>query len=273
MELDMQQLGPNRPKDPWAALGQQLGQLAVSMADDAGGAYELLTQQRLVGFAATRIPGAEHASVTQIQGNRPPRTTASSHQLPYDCDQLQYQCGEGPCLEAIATDSVVLVQDLATDTRWPQFARVTLAQTPTRSMLSLRLFLTGDTQAGLNLYSTKPGAFADQSTTTASMFSAYASMALIAADRYVDAQHLARALESSRTIGMAMGILMAGGPLTSEQAFDQLRTTSQNLNRKLHEVAAEVTLASELPRVVLTSAKHRRSDHLMGVRRHDARSG
>jgi hypothetical protein len=32
-----------------------------------------------------------------------------------------------------------------------------------------------------------------------------------------------------------MGILMANGKLTSQQAFDQLRMASQNFNRKLHD--------------------------------------
>ena len=74
------------------------------------------------------------------------------------------------------------------------------------------------------------------------MFAAYASMALLAAARHDTANHLTRALETNREIGVAMGILMANGKLTSQQAFDQLRTASQNLNRKLHDIAADVAL-------------------------------
>ena len=48
-----------------------------------------------------------------------------------------------------------------------------------------------------------------------------------------------------------MGILMADGKLTKQQAFDQLRTASQNLNRKLHDIAADVALTGALPRVAL----------------------
>ena len=72
------------------------------------------------------------------------------------------------------------------------------------------------------------------------MFAAYASMALLAAARHDTANHLTRALETNREIGVAMGILMANGKLTSQQAFDQLRTASQNFNRKLHDIAADV---------------------------------
>jgi AmiR/NasT family two-component response regulator len=43
-----------------------------------------------------------------------------------------------------------------------------------------------------------------------------------------------------------MGILMAGNKLTQQQAFDRLPTASQNLNRKLHAIAADVAATGEL---------------------------
>jgi hypothetical protein len=118
-------------------------------------------------------------------------------------------------------------------------------------MLSFRLFLTEQNRAALNLYATQPGAFTEQSTATGSMFAAYASMALLVAARNDTANHLTRALKANREIGVAMGILMANGRLTSPQAFDQLRTASQNLNRKLHDIAADITLTGALPRAAL----------------------
>ena len=195
--------------------------------------------------------------MTVVDGHRPPRTTAQSDELPYQWDQLQYEHGEGPCLEAAATNGVESAPDLRTENRWPLFARAIVDQTPVRSMLSFRLFLTEQNRAALNLYATKPGAFTDQSTATGAMFAAYASMALIAAARQDKANHLTRALESNREIGVAMGILMANGKLTSPQAFDQLRTASQNLNRKLHDIAADVAVSGTLPRVTLKIVKRR----------------
>jgi hypothetical protein len=234
--------------DALAILADQFGQLAVQLAD---GADQPHTQQRLVEFAVRGIPGAEHASMTMVTGSRPPRTTAQTDELPYQWDQLQYQNGEGPCLEAIATDDVELAQDLRTDPRWPRFARALVDQTAARSMLSFRLFLTEQNRAALNLYATRPAAFTDQSVATGAMFAAYASMALLAAARHDTANHLARALVTNREIGVAMGILMANGRLTESQAFDQLRTASQNVNRKLRDIAADVALTGRLPRAAL----------------------
>ena len=233
-------------------MADQFGQLAVSLAD---GADQPLTQQRIVEYAVRGIPGAEHASMTVVDGKRPPRTTAGTDELPYQWDQMQYDHGEGPCLDAITTNGVTLSADLRTENRWPRFTRAIVDQTPARSMLSFRLFLTEQHGAGLNLYATRPAAFTDQSSATGSMFAAYASMALLAAARHDTANHLLRAVETSREIGVAMGILMANGKLTSQQAFDQLRTASQNLNRKLHDIAADVALTGAMPAVALKIVK------------------
>ena len=48
------------------------------------------------------------------------------------------------------------------------------------------------------------------------------------------------ARDSNRRIGMAMGIVMNQRHVTDEQAFDILRRTSQNTNRKLRDVAEDV---------------------------------
>jgi AmiR/NasT family two-component response regulator len=79
-------------------------------------------------------------------------------------------------------------------------------------------------------------------------------MASLAAARHDTANHLTRALETNREVGIAMGILMANGQLTSQQAFDQLRTASQTLNRKLHAIAADVDRTGQLPPVRLKPA-------------------
>jgi hypothetical protein len=60
------------------------------------------------------------------------------------------------------------------------------------------------------------------------------------------ANNLHRALDSNREIGAAMGILMARHQLTSDQAFDLLRRTSQRAHRKIVAIAADVIETGEL---------------------------
>jgi len=61
------------------------------------------------------------------------------------------------------------------------------------------------------------------------------------------AENLERALASNRTIGAAMGIIMAHRHVTSDQAFALLRETSQHVNRKLRDVAEDVIFTGALP--------------------------
>lgn len=55
------------------------------------------------------------------------------------------------------------------------------------------------------------------------------------------------ALEHSRDIGVAMGIVMATERVGRDCAFGMLSTASQNENRKLFVVAAEVIQTGTVP--------------------------
>lgn len=58
--------------------------------------------------------------------------------------------------------------------------------------------------------------------------------------------HLEEALRSSRTIGAAMGIIMAARSLTEQEAFDVLKKASSLENRKLRHVAEELVLTGDV---------------------------
>ncbi len=81
------------------------------------------------------------------------------------------------------------------------------------------------------------------------LIDAYAVHAALALDRIaltalVD--HLQLALESNRTIGAAVGVLMALHNLTYEQGLRRLTTASQHRNRKLRDIAADVLYTGEI---------------------------
>jgi DNA-binding response OmpR family regulator len=60
---------------------------------------------------------------------------------------------------------------------------------------------------------------------------------------------LRQALQSNRTIGTAVGIVMTRYELDPERAFKVLVRTSQQGNRKLHDIATEVVRTGALPEV------------------------
>ena len=60
------------------------------------------------------------------------------------------------------------------------------------------------------------------------------------------ADHLTHALLHSRTIGAAIGVLMAMEKITEAEAFDRLREASMARNRKLYLLAQEVVEGGSL---------------------------
>jgi AmiR/NasT family two-component response regulator len=62
-------------------------------------------------------------------------------------------------------------------------------------------------------------------------------------------EQLTQAVEHRTAIGMALGILMERFGLDHDEAFDRLRRCSQEQNRKLYDIAVELTETRQLPEV------------------------
>lgn len=202
--------------------------------------------QRLVDLAVTGIDGCDWAAITEWPPGRNPRSLATSGEIAGLADRLQYDAGEGPCLSAAAASVVIVVSDLAGDSRWPTFARAVTERTPIRSAAAFHL-LEEPVRCALNLYGRRVDAFDADAVSLAALFASSASAFLLHADSSAKAVNLAAALTTSRQIGIAVGILMNAHKVTADRAFDLLRATSQRLNRKVHDIAEEVGHTGALP--------------------------
>lgn len=93
----------------------------------------------------------------------------------------------------------------------------------------------------MNIYARAERAFDDTAIGVAEVFARQAKVALHNAQIYTAARRLAdqlnEALQSRDMIGQAKGILMEREGLTDQEAFDMLRTISQNTNVKLRDIA------------------------------------
>jgi GAF domain-containing protein len=138
---------------------------------------------------------------------------------------------------------MIYVEDMWDDNRWTRYRRHAVAA-GVRSSLSLPLQV-GDTVIGaLNLYSRQPHAFDERLRQSLSAFAAQAAAALTMVLR--QARHdettsqLEQALASRTVIDQAIGIIMAEQRGTAADAFTLLKTHSQNTNRKLRDLAADI---------------------------------
>jgi GAF domain-containing protein len=232
---------PGRPDE-------QLAQYFVEIARSLHSGQEPAEiQDRITRAAVRTVEGCEHAAISLVRLGRRPVTVAATDRLPVEVDAVQYETGEGPCLDAITGAPVYRTGNLEVERRWPAFASRAVERTGVRSMMAFRLVAGSGTIGALNLYSRHRDAFDDHAVAVGAVLAGHAALAVDAVRARRRAENLSNALESSRDIGIAVGILMAQDKITREEAFDRLVRTSQWLNRKLREVAAEVGEVGALP--------------------------
>lgn len=204
------------------------------------------TREHVTRAAVKTVPGCDHAAISLVRRQGSIKTVAATDDVPERVNLVQYETGEGPCVDAIAEHKVFWIDDLAAEERWPKFSTRAVAETGVRSMLVFQLFVDQDTIGALNLYSREVGAFSDDARGVGAILAAHAAIALFAAREKEHAKQLEQALHSNRRIGMAMGVLMARGHLTEDQAFGLLQRASQYLNIKLREIAEQIVETGEL---------------------------
>jgi GAF domain-containing protein len=182
---------------------------------------------------------------------RPASATACSDPLASEADQLQYQAGDGPVLDAVRHSRPVRVHDTATHGAWPRFCRQA-ASLGIRSCYAVPLLHDGEPAGALVLYARRPGAFGPEETSRADQFARHAAGALTLALRMASCadqnDQLRSSIVSRAVIDQALGVIMARERCPQNKAFAMLRSISQNNNVKLRDLAATiVTRASGEP--------------------------
>jgi hypothetical protein len=189
--------------------------------------------------ATLTVPGCDHASL-MIRRNGSCATVGVSDAVAHQIDSLELQLADGPCLDAIETQSAQLEPDLTAGNRWPALATRVVAETPVRGAMSIQMPVDRSKVGALNLFSDSRNGFDSTSLDHAIVLAAFATVATNAARHGEDAAALRRGLTSNRSIGTAVGMLMVLNDVSDDDAFDMLRRTSQDTNVKLADVAADV---------------------------------
>jgi GAF domain-containing protein len=195
-----------------------------------------------VSEMACGVTPAKYAGITLLVEGKPRTGVFTSTEAP-EIDEAQYETGEGPCLDAFRHQRIFRVESTTQETRWPAFCALAAAH-GIGSTMSVPLSVHGESLGALNLYAEAPRAFGDQDEETVQIFADQAAIALANAQVYWDArqlsENLTQAIKSRETIDHAVGILMANGGLTPQDAFQMLVRASQRENRKLRDVAEEI---------------------------------
>jgi GAF domain-containing protein len=214
------------------------------------------TTMTIVETAQRSLPGIDHVGISITHRDGRIETMAATDPLVLALDGLQYELGEGPCLEAIRESGVVEVDHVGRQQhRWPRYAP-RAAALGLRAQLGVRLYLEDQTLGGLNLYSTQTDRLDPDLLQAAELFATHAALAL---GRVRHEENLNSALHTRKVIGQAIGILMERYELDEDRAFQYLTRVSQHSNVKLRDVAVElVQLSNErnrLPQAALGAAQ------------------
>ena len=204
----------------------------------------------IVLVAARGVPGAGAVSITLLRADVP-FTAAYSGEMAVHANEMQYEQGYGPCMEAGRGGVVLRIDDMRTEQRWPDYAAQVL-QHGVLSSLSIPLPIQDSVIGALNAYSTRPEAFASAESLDAALAVAEV-VAVAVANAYThsnlaeEAANLRRAMESRAVIEQAKGVLMAQRQVNADQAFEILREASQRYNRKLRDIAAGIVASVSGP--------------------------
>ena len=204
---------------------------------------ETPTLQSVVERAVEVVPACDWASVTLRRRRNRTETVAASSDIAVQADQLQYDLGEGPCLEAAITGEPRLSNHLATSEDWPRWGP-RAAELGVHALLGIELSTADEVLGALNLYAGTDGAFTRDDLDVAEVYATHATNALTAARM---SSGLRTALHTRHMIGVAQGILMQLYELSMEQSFELLRRYSSHTNTKLGEVAEYVVTHRALP--------------------------
>ena len=202
------------------------------------------TLETIVAITPEFFEGCDYVGVSLVEHGRV-HTPAATNEKLRELDESQYDLGQGPCRDAIRNHPTVLVHDLATDSRWPEWGRAMVAELGIRSSLSFRLFTRRhDSWGALNVYATKPNAFSEEDVLHGQTIAAMCAVVLA---RSIQDEQLATALESRTVIGQALGMVMERYGLDEDSAFNVLRRIASQDNLKLRDLAAQIVADRRLP--------------------------
>ncbi|WP_433301685.1 GAF and ANTAR domain-containing protein [Actinoplanes sp. CA-030573] len=191
--------------------------------------------ERLASFAVGAVPGAVRCSIALI-GEGGPLSCTAYGPSGEGVDELQYASGAGPGLDAARSRSLVTVEDLAADERWPELAEPARAE-GVRSVVAVPLDVPRAEVGSLSLYLDRPGGLGPDLTLTAMALVNQAEVLLGELRRRDEAS-------TGAAIDRAVGVIIAQRGCGVREAYDVLGETAQRLGLDRQAVADRLIAAA-----------------------------
>ena len=198
------------------------------------------TLSRIAQRLRDQVEGVGDVSVSLVDSPTV-RTVVSTGARALELDEVQYELGAGPCLDAARTGRTVVV-----DTRAPAVHHSFCHQAydrGVRHLMSIGLTAPPGCAAGLNVYGTAREPFDAAARTLAASFAGYASAAVNRVEHGADpalALEWQAALTSRAAVDRAVLALMVNRSCTRDEALEQLLKLSRSRGRRLVQTARSI---------------------------------
>ncbi len=215
-----------------AILGRLLGQEAE------------FTTARLCQVCAD-VTGATGAGIMLMAGDIPRGSVCTTDAVSAVIEQLQYDLGEGPCVDAYHQDRPVFEPDLADPAtpRWMAFTGPAV-DAGARAVFGFPLQVGAVRLGALNIYNNRPGSLTDDQYTDALVMADVAAQAVLLLQAEAPPDMVAVELESNGNfqyvVHQASGMVAAQLAVTVGQALIRLRAHAFGNDRSLTDVARDV---------------------------------
>jgi hypothetical protein len=222
------------------ARGDRRLELLTRIVDGAG---ELDTQ-RLCDVCADAT-GMTGAGIMLMAGDVPRGSVCTTDDVSALIEQLQYDLGEGPCVDAYAQDRPVLEPDLTAPARarWPAFTPPAV-DAGARAVFGFPLQVGAVRLGALNLYRDAPGPLNDDQHSDALLMAGIVAQALVLLQAGAPAGTVATELEANADfqyiVHQAAGMVAAQLDVSVGHALVRLRAHAFGNDRALSDVARDV---------------------------------
>jgi PAS domain-containing protein len=227
----------DRPPEDRDALAGAVLELASALVSDLDLPDAL---RRVAVIAMHGVPGAVGASVTLLE---PPSSGASDDRVE-QADRVQFDEQDGPAVAAVLAGHTVVADDVGTDPRWVTGGPRVVVESGFRAVVAVPLTDGREVLGALALYAVTPGTFGPAAVAGVELLAAPVEAHVVDLRAYRTSLHVAeelrRGLVTRAVIDQAKGILMVQHGITADQAFAVLTRFSQQENRKLRNVAADL---------------------------------
>jgi hypothetical protein len=183
------------------------------------------------------VSGASVSTFGSLLGSE---TISATDSRALRVDELQFDLGEGPCWDALATRRPVLSPDIAFDvTPWPAFSQAIAAE-DIKSLFAFPLVLGPFELGAIDLYSLEPVILTREQQAQTLALSAIVSRILLR--HAVEGAHSPSDVSpfSRRIIHQATGMVLAQLGVRAEDAYLILQARAFSENRAMHDVANDV---------------------------------